>query len=608
MNQFEGRKFVVLITFLVVGMIFAIRLFTMQVTTDKWKIKAAQISEETVIIRPSRGLIYDRNGELLVANIPVYDLMVTPREVKDIDTMAFCELVEITKEQFIKKMERAKDYANYKASIFEKQIPLEQYHRMLDKLKNYPGFTAEKRTLRGYPQASGAHVLGYISEVNPKQMENDSYYRMGDYIGVSGIERYYEEYLRGSPGVRYVLRDKFGNELESLAGGDYDTTAIPGNNLYCSLDAKLQLYGEQLMGNKKGSIVAIEPKTGEILCLVSSPAYDPNLLVGRVRGDNYGALIMNDSLRPLFNRALMASYPPGSIFKIVQTLIGLEDGAITPNSGFVCNKALVGCHNHPSCMNVTQAIQHSCNPYYYSAVKRILNSGQSRSIFKDTELGIKAWKPKVEKFGLGQKLQIDLPNIKPGNIPSAEYYDKVYGKGRWAYSTIYSISIGQGEMEVVPMQMANLAAIIANEGYYYTPHIVQRIGENGKPLPEYQVKNSTGISPQYFPLVKEAMRRVVYEPGGTARRARLDSIIVCGKTGTAENPHGEDHSVFIAFAPMDDPQIAIAVYVENSGFGGTWAAPIASLMIEKYINDSISDPKKELRILEADFINPPELQ
>jgi penicillin-binding protein 2 len=605
MNEFEGRKFVVLITFLLVGIIFIIRLFSMQVATDKWKIKAAQISEDEIVIRPSRGLVYDRNGDLLVANIPVYDIMVTPKDVKDIDTMAFCELVGISKEAFIRKIEKAKKYASYKASIFEKQIPLEQYHKMLDKLGEYRGFASVKRTLRGYPRRIGAHVLGYISEVNPKQMEKDHFYRLGDYVGSSGIERYYERHLRGQPGVKYVLRDKFGNVKEPLEEGRYDTTAIPGKNLYTTLDADLQAYGEHLMKNKMGSIVAIEPSTGEILCLVSSPTFDPNLLVGRIRSENYSALIQNDSLNPLFNRALMAAYPPGSIFKIVQSLIGLEDGVLQLNTGFPCNKALVGCHNHASCQSVIAAIQNSCNPYYYRAVQRILNQGKSRSIFKDTEIGLGKWRQQVMMFGMGQDLAIDLPNIKSGNIPSVEYYDKIYGRGRWAYSTIYSISIGQGEMEVIPLQMANLAAIIANGGHYYTPHIVQRVGENGDKLPEYRVRHSSGISAEHFPPVREAMRRVVYEAGGTARRARLDSIIVCGKTGTAQNPHGEDHSVFIAFAPMDKPTIAIAVYVENAGGGGTWAAPISSLMIDQYISDSISKPKREQRILDANFIDPP---
>lgn len=608
MNQFESRKFVVLISFLIIGIIFMIRLAYIQMGTDKWKIEAAKISENRIRIKPSRGLIYDRNGELLVANIPVYNVWVTPNKVKDIDTLAFCRMLGITKEQFLKKIDRAttKPNVSWLPSLFEKQIPQEEYYGMVEAIKEYPGFEIRRTTLRGYPQGTGAHVLGYISEVNREQIEANPSYRPGDHIGVTGIERYYEQYLRGKAGTRYYLRDNRGNKLEAFEGGKYDTAAIPGSNLYTTLDAQLQAYGEQLMQHKKGSIVAIEPKTGEILCLVSSPGFDPNLLVGRVRSENYRALIMNDSLKPLFNRALMAPYPPGSIFKIVQSLIGLEDGAISVNTGFSCNKALVGCHNHADCGTVISAIQNSCNPYYYNAVKRIINTGESKSIFKDTELGLAKWRTKVMAFGLGQKLNIDLPNIKPGNVPTVEYYDKIYGQGRWAYSTIYSISIGQGEMEVVPLQMANLAAIIANGGYYYTPHIVKKIGEDGEKLKEYQERHSTGISAEHFPPVREAMRRVVYEPGGTARRARLDSIIVCGKTGTAQNPHGEDHSVFIAFAPMKDPEIAIAVYVENSGAGGLWAAPISALMIEKYIANTITDSVAEQRILDANFINPQE--
>lgn len=606
MKNLDSRKFVVLITFLVIGMIFIFRLLYIQGIDDQWQSAAHEISENKMRIRPARGEIYDRNGELLVANIPVYDLLVTPKDVKDIDTAAFCELLGITHEEFLEKMERATNYASYKASPFEKQIPAEDHARIREQQYKYPGFSWESRTLRGYPHPNGAHVLGYIGEVSQDKLNEDKFYRRGDYTGATGIERYYEEYLRGQPGVRYILRDAFNNEINSYADGAFDTFAVSGENLYTTLDLQLQMYGEKLMNGKKGSIVAIEPKSGEILALVSSPTYDPNLLVGRIRGDNYTALSENDSLKPLFNRATMAHYPPGSIFKMVQALIALEEGVITPNTSFACNKNLVGCHNHGTSMNVTQAIQHSCNPYFYQTVKRIINRRESTSIFKDTELGLGKWKKQVESFGLGQRLKIDIPNIKGGYIPGVDYYNRMYGEGRWAYSTIYSISIGQGEVQVIPIQMANLAAIMANEGYYYIPHLVKRVGDDGQKLNQYLKKKYTAVSPEHYAFVKEAMRRVVEEPGGTARRARIDSMHVCGKTGTAENPHGEDHSVFIAFAPMEDPQIAIAVYVENAGFGGTWAAPIASLMMEKYINDSIAHPEKEQRILDANFIDPPQ--
>ena len=602
MNSFENRRYVIVLTFIVIALIFITRLLYIQVIDDKWAIKAQLVSENKLRVRPSRGHIYDRNGQLLVANIPVYDLMVTPRKVKNIDTMAFCEMVGITKESFINRMEKAKNYATYKASAFIRQISAEEFTPINEQLYRYEGFFGASSTLRGYPLTVGAHVLGYIGEASRSKIEEDPYYKLGDYMGVTGIERNYEEHLRGKPGVRYVLMDALNKVKGSIEEGKYDTLAQSGHNLYTTLDAELQAYGELLMQNKKGSIVAIEPNTGEILSLVSSPAYDPNLLVGRARGKNYQALVQNDSLKPMFNRALQAPYPPGSIFKLIMAAVALEEGVISETATFPCNKALVGCHNHPTCTSVQMGIQHSCNPYFYGVTKKIINQGDSRSIFKDTEIGMARWQKHVMSFGLGQRLEIDLPNLKGGLVPGADYYNNIYGQGRYAFSTIYSISIGQGEVQMVPLQMANLAAIMANGGWYYTPHLVRKIGEDGDKLEKYQIKNYTSVSAQHFPAIREGMRRVVNEPGGTARRARLDSIIVCGKTGTAQNPHGEDHSVFIAFAPMDNPQIAIAVFVENSGFGGTWAAPIASLMIEKHLTDSIADPKKEQRILEADLI------
>ncbi len=606
MNQpYANRKYIILLVFISVGLIFVVRLFYLQGIDDKWKIAAHEISENKQRIRPERGEIYDRNGALLVANVPVYDLLVTPGLVKEMDTLSFCELVGITKEGFMTRMAKAKHYTRWKASAFEKQIPAEEHARIREQLYKYPGFEWDLRILRGYPDPIGPHALGYIGEVNQAQLDADNFYRRGDYIGINGIEKYYENQLRGQPGVRYILRDAFNNEVISYKEGRYDTMAIPGTDLYTTLDAGLQAYGEWLMENKKGSIVAIEPATGEILAMVSSPTYDPNLLIGRDRSRNYAALAQNDSLRPLFNRATMAPYPPGSIFKLVQALIGLQDGVLFENSRFPCNKALVGCHDHSHSKSIIQAIQHSCNPYFYSATQKVINKGRSKSIFKDTEMGLAGWKTQVQSFGLGRRLQIDLPNIKGGYIPGVDFYDRMYGKGRWAYSTIRSISIGQGEVQVIPIQMANLAAIVANEGWYYTPHLAKKIARNGNKPEPFRIRHTTTIDPKYFLMVKEAMRRVVQEPGGTARLARINAAtIVCGKTGTAQNPHGKDHSVFIAFAPMDHPRIAIAVFIENAGFGGTYAAPVASLMIDKYINDTVSDPRKEKYIREVNLIDP----
>ncbi|MCB0771716.1 MAG: penicillin-binding protein 2, partial [Flavobacteriales bacterium] len=359
--------------------------------------------------------------------------------------------------------------------------------------------------------------------------------------------------------------------------------------------------GEKLMVNKKGSIVALDPKTGEVLCLVSSPTYDPELLVGRVRNANYGVL-QRDPIKPLFDRALQAQYPPGSIFKIVQALIALDDGAIGPNTGFPCNKSLVGCHNHPAAGDVVHAIQYSCNPYFHQVFKRIVEQDRAPNRFKDAALGLADWEGYMHSFALGERPEIDLPSVKGGNIPGPAYYDRKYGKERWAFSTIYSVSIGQGEVLVAPLQMANLAAIFANKGWYRDPHVVRAVGHPDSVQQRYLEKHYTDVAPEWFDLIQEGMRRVVEEPGGTARQARIPGVTVCGKTGTAENPHGKDHAVFVAFAPMEDPQIAIAVYVENSGFGGTWAAPIASLLIEEYLTDTITRPQMVEKMLAADLI------
>jgi penicillin-binding protein 2 len=571
-----------------------------QVIDDEWKVEAADISQRRVTIFPSRGLVYDRKGYLMVANTTVYDLMVRPRDVEDLDTTTFCQLVGVSKEDLIERLNKATRYSRYKPTVFEKQIPADQFDAMAIHMHKFKGFYGQPRTLRTYPQRSGAHMLGYIGEVGPRKLEQDAYYRSGDMIGIAGLERSYEEELRGKRGVKYVVVDVHNTVQGDHKGGAFDTSAVDGQNLYTSLSAELQVYGERLMQGKRGSIVAIEPKTGGILAMVSAPSYNPELLVGRVRNKNYKAL-QNDPKKPLFDRALQAQYPPGSIYKIVQALIGMELGVIDSTSGFVCNKSVVGCHNHPYPRDVLHAIQYSCNPYFYSVFKRIVQQGKQDNIFQDAALGLAEWKDDMRTFGLGQRMNVDLPNIKSGSIPGTDLYDRLYGKHRWAFSTIRSVSIGQGEVLVVPMQMANLACIFANKGYYVDPHIVRAVGEpnNGIPFEKHQ----TMASPEWYGLVQEAMRRVVEEPGGTARRARIKGTSVCGKTGTAENPHGKDHSVFIAFAPKEDPKIAIAVYVENAGFGGTWAAPIARLMMEKHLNDSIQNPRSEQRILDANFLD-----
>jgi len=601
MNNYENRKYVISLMFLVIGVIFIIRLFYMQVIDDQWKDRAAEISEIKIVTYPARGIVFDRNHEKLIANEVYYDLMVIPRETHDIDSFAFARLIGISIDEYSKRMAKAKDYSSRKASEFEKQISPDDFAIIGPELYKYPGFFEQERTLRTYPKHIAGHLLGYMNEVNDADIKKQPYYKPRDYIGRSGIEKEYEIVLRGERGVKYLLQNAHGITTGEFENGINDTLAKSGKNITLGIDWKLQAYGEKLMQNKLGSIVAIEPKSGEILSMVSSPNYDPNLLVGRELGENYG-ILQQDSLKPLINRSTISRYPPGSTFKLVMALIALQEGVITENTGFPCTKSLVGCHNHPSAQSVIQAVKMSCNPYFYYVVRRIIQQGKHKSQFKDAAVGLDIWAKYVRSFGLGSKNQTDFGGMAQGIIPDKAYYDKIYGEYRWAYSTIYSICIGQGEVLISPFEMANLAAIMANRGYYYHPHFIKEI--EGLDIPQkYKKKNFTKVDTSYFSLVVDGMEKVVNEAGGTARRARIDSIVVCGKTGTAQNPQGEDHSIFIAFAPKKDPKIAIAVYIENAGFGGTWAAPIASLMIEQYLTDSISKPKKEQRILDANLIN-----
>ena len=593
MQDLSSRKQVVILMFLAVCIVFLGRLFFIQIVDDQYKLSADNNVLRYVTQYPSRGLVYDRNQEVLVYNEAAYDLMIIPKQVGQIDTLDFCALIDITKDQFIEKFKKAKRYSRYKPSVFQSQLSAITYAALQEKLYKFSGFSVYNRSLRKYPNKTAANILGYISEVRESDIANDSYYSSGDYIGSSGLEKSYETVLRGKKGVRVYLVDVFNRIKGSFEGGKYDSLPVPGANLASTIDIDLQILGEKLMQNKKGSIVAIEPKSGELLAMVSSPTYDPNLLVGRVRSDNYTAL-QNDTLFPLFNRALMAQYPPGSIFKLIQALIGLQEGIAGKSTFFPCNKLLVKCHDHVSPLNLNGSIQHSCNPYYYLLYKKIINKYSSKKGEVDTKRGFENWRGYVSSFGFGQILNIDVGSEKKGGVPISDYYDKIYGVNRWKFETIYSLGIGQGEILAVPLQMANLAVIIANRGYYYPPHLVKRDGELSwvKRVP---------IDSVHFDLVIDAMSEVVQK--GTGRRAKLDSVDVCGKTGTAQNPHGEDHSVFIAFAPKENPKIAISVIVENSGFGGTWAAPIASLMIEQFLNGNVSREDKMQRILDADFLH-----
>lgn len=598
----SGRKFVIVLIFLSVGLIFILRLFFLQVVDDQWKVMAANASERVIIEYPSRGLIYDRNGELIVANTAVYDLMVVPREVTDCDTAALCELLDIDTAEFAKRFNAAYQYSIYKPSVFEKQIPASDYTNIAENLHRFPGFYGQARTLRYYPRSAAAHAMGYVSEVSPSTIEKNPYYQRGDYIGANGVESIYEESLRGRRGKRYVLVDVHNNEQGPYANGRFDTLARAGKNLTSSLDLDLQVYGEQLMKNKRGSIVAIEPETGEILAMVTTPGYDPNLLVGRVRGKNYRHL-SQDTLKPLFNRALMARYPPGSTFKLLQALIGLDEDVIDEHTAFGCHGGYyyagrrLGCHSHASPVALKYSIQTSCNAYYCHVFKRVMDK------YPTSEESYQVWRDHLASFGLGSKLHTDMTGEISGFIPQTTYYDKFYGRHRWNGHTIISLAIGQGEMGFTPLQTANFTAAIANRGWYRTPHIIKEIG--GHPITDslYTQVHHVDIDPEYFDMVVDGMFRVV--ESGTGRGVRFSpDIEVCGKTGTAQNPHGKDHSIFIAFAPKDNPKIAVAVYVENVGFGSTWAAPIASLTIEKYLTDTITRPRVEQRMLTADLIHP----
>ncbi len=601
MNQLSSRKYLIAGIVVAICLTYIGRLFYLQIVDDRYKIMAVNQAIRRIVDYPPRGVVYDRYGKhLLVANQAAYDLMVIPNQVKDCDTLELCRLLNITKKDFLDRFAKLKKQKHpwYQPAVFEGQLKGRAYAALQEKLYDFEGFYVQSRTIRNYPQSVGAHLLGYVGEVSEKTVKDSSYYQMGDYIGLSGIEKSYEVPLRGIRGVRHVEKDVFNRERAPFAGGKYDTTGVAGADLVSSVDLELQEYGEKLMQKKVGSIVAIEPATGEILALVSSPTYDPNLLVGHEFSKNYRTLLL-DSTKPVFNRALMASYPPGSTFKIVNALIGLETGVITPETRFGCAHGFsmggvhVGCHAHSSPVDLKFSITTSCNAYYCNVFRNIVEH------WKPSETGYRTWRDYVTSFGLGAKLPSDLPNELRGNVPSAEYYNKMYGKNRWKALSVISLSIGQGEMGVTPLQMANYCATLANRGWYYLPHAIKKVGNKpvGQYDPRFGKRHYTKVRKEYFDIVVDAMANVI--TNGTGRIARLDSIELAGKTGTAQNPHGKDHSIFICFGPVAQPKIAIAVYVENAGFGATWAAPIASLMIEKYLTRKTKRPELEKRMMEG---------
>lgn len=600
-SKFESRKYVVIAIFFAIGIIFIIRLFLLQIIDNDYKLSANNNVLRYITDYPARGLIYDRNKELLVYNEATYDLNVIPRQVKNLDTLLLCRLLSLTTKEFEDRLQKAKRYSYYKSSILLEQISKEDYGYLEEQLYKFPGFFVQARTIREYPFPNAAHVLGYIGEVNSEEVEEDSYYKSGDYIGRSGIEKYYENDLRGLKGLKIKLVDVFNREKGSFQNGKYDSTAVSGTDLYLSIDAQLQAYGELLMQNKKGSIVAIDPSTGEILTMVSAPSYDPNLLIGRIRATNFSKL-SQDSTEPLFNRAIMAQYPPGSTFKTVDAVIGLNEQVLHSYTRYSCQGTvsipIVCSHNHDSPLDFNHAIEQSCNPYFWKVFKSILEQDK----FLNIQEAYAHWRHEVMQFGIGDRLKSDINSQRKGSLPEHNYFDGYYGKNGWKAITVRSMSVGQGEIELTPLQLANQTAIIANRGYYFTPHLVKGIGDINQKRSEFQDTIKTTFKKEHFEQVIEGMSLVYHGEHGSARWYKIDSMQMCGKTGTAQNPHGEDHSVFIAFAPKDNPKIAISVVVENSGFGARWALPIAHLMIEKYLRGEIKSKWVEERMLNANLI------
>ena len=594
--NYSSRKYVIIAIFVIAVLTLLVKLFMIQIVDQSYKTSSDNNTLRYITQYPARGKIYDRNGNLLVYNEAIYDLMVIPRQVKNLDTLAFCSSMNISRESFNERMTKARRYSSFSPSVFMAQFTKEEYGKIAENLYQYPGFYFQTRSVRNYPYPIAAHALGNIGEVSKKDLERDHYYKGGDYIGKSGIESFYEKELRGEKGMKIIVVDVHNREKERFMDGEFDTLPVAGKDIYLGLDAELQAYGEKLLKNKTGSIVAIEPSTGQILAMVTSPAYDPNELVGRVRGANYQKLL-DDTLKPLVNRATSGIYPPGSTFKMVNGLIVLQSGVVKPNYAYPCSgpeSQPIRCtHHHNSPVALYEAIENSCNPYFWETFRDMFASPR----FESSKKAYQYWYDLVTSFGLGSTYKTDVPSEKSGNIPNSAFYDKMY-RGVWNAMTVRSLSIGQGEILVTPLQLANLAAAIGNEGYYYPPHLIKSFGD-GTPIDSNMTtKRVIDIKKQHFKDVKIGMCRVFEGESGTARFSKIDSIQVAGKTGTAENPHGDDHSLFMGFAPTDNPQIAIAVVVENAGFGSQWAAPIASLMIEKYLRGYIKDTKKEKRFIE----------
>ena len=604
------RKTKILIGLGVVATILLAKLFSIQILDQQYKIDASNNSMVYDIIYPTRGVIYDRNGEILVGNKIAYDIQVTPREVHAFDTLALADALNVSVDFIRDRMAEYKKNSRrigFQSVTMLKQVPSETYIRFAEIQYKFPGFKGHVRSIRDYPINAGGNLLGYVSEVDADYIRrHEGEYRSGDYAGKTGIEAAREEDLRGEKGYKIYIRDSHNQIKTAYQNGEMDKEAVAGKNITTTIDARLQQYGQELMQNKVGSVVAIEPKTGEILAMVSSPGIDVEMLsdIGQ-----YYNQISNDPYKPMFNRTVQASYPPGSVFKLINGLIGLEEGVLTPDRQYPCNHGYayttnrkLGCHGHRSPLNMEEAIMMSCNGYFCYVLKSVLENRKYENVSEAFDV----WREYVTSFGLGEKLGSDFPSELGGNVPTSAYYSKVYGRNGWRFSTIVSLSIGQGEIGVTPLQIANLCATVANRGWYITPHIVKD-SEGIEIDPKYHERNYTKVDTNEFKKVIHGMWRAVNEPagaGGTAYAAAVPGLDICGKTGTAQNPHGADNSVFICFAPQDDPQIAIAAYIENAGFGATWACPIASLMVEQYLTGGIRPERKyvEDRILNANLM------
>lgn len=593
----EKRKYVISGFIIAIALIYLIRLFNLQINNDKYKEYADSNAFLKKTIYPSRGLIYDRNGELIVYNQPAYDVMIIPRDIKEFDTIDFCKTLNIEKEDLLKRFRDMKDksinpgYSSYSPQRLISHLSPEDYGRLQEKLYRYPGFFVQKRILREYNHAAAANVLGNIREVNSNDIKKNPYYQPGDYCGDLGVEKSYETYLRGKKGVEILIRDARGRIQGKYEDGAHDIAPESGKDLTLSIDIELQKYAESLMQNKIGAIVAIEPETGEILAMVSSPTYDPSLLVGRNRGKNYKELV-KDKYKPLFDRALMGAYPPGSTFKPGQGLILLQENIVTTGTPYPCSKGYVsgglrvGCHAHSSPISLKPALETSCNAYFCWGFKAMIDR---KSKYGSTGEAFEVWKNHLVSLGFGYPLGVDLSSEGRGFIPNAKWYNSVYGEDHWSANTIISVSIGQGEILATPLQIANLCATIANRGWFITPHIVKEVKDSV--LPDNLLKKRIPtIDPMYYKPIVEGMRMAV--TGGTCKRADFGDYEVCGKTGTAQNPRGRDHSAFIGFAPYNNPKIAVCVYVENAGFGASYGVPIGSLVMEKYLDGEISPVRK----------------